>query len=113
MLKKLAARLAIALLLPLGLLPTLAWSTEAARQVPTLDQLLNLKTVSGAQISPDGKYVAYTVSQADFKQDAFITQIWLVEVATQRRTQLTRSEKAIDIAINVAKRPRAQQQPRQ
>ena len=27
--------------------------------------------------------------------------------------QLTRSEKAIDIAINVAKRPRAQQQPRQ
>jgi dipeptidyl aminopeptidase/acylaminoacyl peptidase len=61
--------------------------------VPTLDQLLNLKTVSASQISPDGKYVAYTVNQADFKQDAFINQIWLADVATQRRVQLTRADK--------------------
>ncbi len=72
----------------------IAGAAEPARQVPTVDQLLALKTVSAAQISPDGKFVAYTVSQADFKQDAFVTQIWLVDIATQRRVQLTRNDKS-------------------
>ncbi len=31
----------------------------AAALVPTIDQSLNMKTVSDAQISPDGRYVAY------------------------------------------------------
>jgi hypothetical protein len=52
-------------------------STNAAdttRHVPTIDELLTLKAIGGAQISPDGQWVAYTVTNADFKQDAFVTK---------------------------------------
>ena len=34
----------------------------AQRRVPTVDDLLNAKSLGGAQISPDGKWVAYTVT---------------------------------------------------
>src|SRR5207237_5296976 len=60
--------------------------------VPTIDDLLTIKTVGGTQISPDGKWIAYTIGYGDFKQDAFITQICLVESASGRSIQLTRGD---------------------
>ncbi len=69
-------------------------AADATRHVPTVDELLTVKSVGGAAISPDGKWVAYTVSYGDFKQDAFITQIWLAQTSTGRAFQLTRSEKS-------------------
>src|ERR1043166_3221139 len=69
-------------------------SANGPARVPTLDDLLTLKSVGGTQISPDGKWVAYTVGYGDFKQDAFITQIWLAETATGKSIQLTRSDKS-------------------
>src|SRR5215475_10173959 len=68
--------------------------TQAQGRVPTLDDLLTLKSVGGTQISPNGKWVAYTVGYGDFKQDAFITQIWLGESANGKSFQLTRGEKS-------------------
>jgi dipeptidyl aminopeptidase/acylaminoacyl peptidase len=65
-----------------------------ARRVPTIDDLLTIKSVGGTQISPDGKWVAYTVGYGDFKQDAFVTQIWLVESDSGRKFQLTRGDKS-------------------
>jgi dipeptidyl aminopeptidase/acylaminoacyl peptidase len=63
--------------------------------VPTIDELLTIKSIGAAQISPDGKRVAYTVTNADFKQDAFVTQIWLAETSSPGRTlQLTRGDKS-------------------
>jgi dipeptidyl aminopeptidase/acylaminoacyl peptidase len=67
---------------------------EGNRHVPTIDELLTIKTVGGAQISPDGKWVAYTIGWGDFKQDAFVTQIWLAEIQSGRTFQLTRGEKS-------------------
>lgn len=67
---------------------------QAAKHVPTIDELLTLKTIGGAQISPDGKWIAYTVGNGDFKQDAFVNQIWLAEVATGRTFQVTRHDKS-------------------
>lgn len=67
---------------------------ENTRHVPTIDELLTLRTIGGAQISPDGKWVAYTVTSGDFKQDAFITQIWVAEVGSGRTFQLTRGDKS-------------------
>lgn len=61
---------------------------------PQIDELLTLKTVGASQISPDGKWVAYTIGYGDFKQDAFVNQIWLAEVATGRTFQLTRGDKS-------------------
>ena len=66
----------------------------AQSHVPTLDDLLTLKAVGGTQISPDGKWVAYTVSYGDFKQDAFVTQIWLASSDTGKSLQLTRGDKS-------------------
>src|ERR1044072_175132 len=69
---------------------------QGGRHVPSIDELLTLKSIGGAQISPDGKYVAYTVTSADFKQDAFVTQIWLVETGGEQHSplQLTRGDKS-------------------
>lgn len=69
-------------------------TATAQRRVPTVDDLINVKTAGGAQISPDGKYVAYSVGETDWKQDAFITQLWLVNVATGKSLQLTRGDKS-------------------
>jgi dipeptidyl aminopeptidase/acylaminoacyl peptidase len=76
--------------------PLAVSAANDVRHAPTIDELLTLKSISGAQISPDGKFVAYTVSSADFKQDAFITQIWLVETGGQKQTPLplTRGDKS-------------------
>ncbi len=71
-----------------------AFVSDSNRHVPAIDELLTLKTVGGAQISPDGKWVAYTVGWGDFKQDAFVTQIWLAETDTGRTFQLTRGDKS-------------------
>ena len=71
-----------------------ALAAQAQTRVPTLDDLLTLKTAGGAQISPDGKRVAYTVTYGDFKQDAFVTQIWLADTASGKTFQLTRGDKS-------------------
>src|SRR5579859_5222453 len=62
--------------------------------VPTIDDLLTIKSIGSVKISPDGKWVAYTLSQADFKVDAFINHIWIADPATGRKYQLTRGEKS-------------------
>jgi len=64
------------------------------RRVPTVDDLMMLKSAGSARISPDGKWVAYTVTETDFKQDAYVSQIWLADTATGRTFQLTRGEKS-------------------
>jgi dipeptidyl aminopeptidase/acylaminoacyl peptidase len=85
-------------LLPLAtiLVSLLALSSTAQtnKHVPTIDELLTLKSIGGAQISPDGKWVAYTVGYGDFKQDAFVTQIWIAEVSSGRTFQATRGDKS-------------------
>src|SRR5437867_11220587 len=63
-------------------------------RVPTIDDLLMVKSVGDTEISPDGRWVAYTVRETDFKADAFLSQIWLAETASGKTVQLTRSEKS-------------------
>jgi len=63
-------------------------------RVPTINDLLAVKSVGGPQISPDGKWIAYTMNETDFKQDAFVTQIWLVNTASGANFQLTRGDKS-------------------
>jgi dipeptidyl aminopeptidase/acylaminoacyl peptidase len=63
-------------------------------RVPNINDLLMVKSIRDAQISPDGKWVAYTVSETDFKQDAFVSQIWLADTTSGALQQLTRNEKS-------------------
>ena len=68
---------------------------SAQKRNITEKDLFGFTWIADPQISPDGKLVAYTVTNGDFKQDAFITQIWLVETAGAGLTlQLTRGEKS-------------------
>src|ERR1700748_3035225 len=44
----------------------------------TLDDLFRLQDVGDPQVSPDGKWVAYTVSTIDTTADKRMTDIWMV-----------------------------------
>lgn len=65
---------------------------------PSIDDLLKLRAASGAVISPDAKYVAYSVREADFDDDFFVNQLWIAETATGRNWQLTRGKKSVGAA---------------
>src|SRR5437773_6613468 len=84
----------LAVLLCLFTLATAVTFAADARRVPTLDDLLTIKSAGGTQITPDGKLVAYTVGYGDFKTDAFMTQIWLAQTDTGKSFQLTRGDKS-------------------
>jgi len=58
---------------------------------PTIDQLISLKSAGSARISPDGERVVYSVTSTDWKQDAFVSQLWMAVGGTV--FQLTRGEK--------------------
>jgi dipeptidyl aminopeptidase/acylaminoacyl peptidase len=81
------------IILPLALVGSPATAGDKGR-VPTIDDLLTIKTIGYAAISPDGNRVAYTVRQTDFKANAFIDHIWIADPATSRNFQLTRGEKS-------------------
>src|SRR5579872_7620273 len=69
-------------------------SVCAVAAVPTIDTSLSARAVSGAQISPDGRYVAYTVQQANWDENDFATQIWIAVTATGERYPLTTGKKS-------------------
>lgn len=74
-------------------LPALA-AGQSAKHVPTVEDLLALKSAGGARISPDGARVAYSVTETDLKQDAYVSQIWVAEVESGRTFQLTQGDKS-------------------
>ncbi|MBN8822568.1 MULTISPECIES: S9 family peptidase [unclassified Spirosoma] len=76
------------------LLSSLLWATRTLAQAPTIDQSISLKSVSNPQLSPDGKWVAYTVTRTNWDENAYDTDIWLANTATSERYQLTRSKKS-------------------
>ena len=69
-------------------------SAEPAKRVPTVEDLMALKSAGSPRISPDGQRVAYIITETDFEQDAYITQIWLLDVASGQTIQLTRGKKS-------------------
>src|SRR6476469_8073715 len=61
---------------------------------PPIDTSLSARSVSGAQISPDGRYVAFGVQQVNWDENDFVTQIWIAVTATGERYQLTSGKKS-------------------
>ena len=92
MIKRSLLLLSIAVLLSASFSRALA--TNPNGRVPTIDDLLTVKSAGGAQISPDGRRVAYSITETDFKQDAFVSHIWLADTQTGKTFQLTRGEKS-------------------
>src|SRR5437588_4158942 len=61
---------------------------------PTVEQVLSLKRVGSPEISPDGRWVAYTVRQTNWDDNAYDTQIWLADARTGSIRPLTNSKKS-------------------
>ncbi|HKG61587.1 MAG TPA: S9 family peptidase [Pyrinomonadaceae bacterium] len=85
-------RLSISLLLILALASSLA--AQTARRPMKLDDLTRFRNVSDPQISPDGQWVAYTVSATDAKDDKSSSHIWMVNIDGSNDRQITFSSES-------------------
>jgi dipeptidyl aminopeptidase/acylaminoacyl peptidase len=79
--------------LALALLLTASGAAAQAPQVPTFDQIIELKRPGGVAISPDGKRVAFTVNETNWEDNAFETEIFLAAPGGEP-VQLTRAKKS-------------------
>ena len=66
----------------------------AARPL-TLDDYFKIHEVADPQISPDGKWVAYTVTSQDLEKDESETRIWMVSTAGGEPVSMTAKEKSV------------------
>ena len=80
--------LASALTLACGSVGT---AQQATKHPITFDDIIKMHRLSEPQISPDGKWVAYTVATPDMDANRNVTNIWLVSTAGGASTQLTQS----------------------
>src|SRR6185369_15061864 len=64
------------------------------RLAPTVDQILSLKRAGSPEISPDGRWVAYTVRETNWDDNAYETEIWLADAASGATRQLTNAKKS-------------------
>ena len=74
----------------LSLLPVFG-AASAGTRILGLDDLARLQEVSDPQVSPQGDWVAYTVSTVDSANDKRVTNIWMVSWDGKQRVQLTYS----------------------
>jgi len=77
--------IACALTLPASLVPRPGLSQK--RPI-TFEDFIALKSVNDPQQSPDGKWVAYTVSTPSLQDNRGLSRIWLAELATGQNRQL-------------------------
>lgn len=82
--------------LPLTLLLIVAFavglSAQTAQRPLKLDDLARFRNVGDPQISPDGQWIAYTVSTIDTKEDKSSTHIWMVGYDGRNDRQITFSK---------------------
>jgi dipeptidyl aminopeptidase/acylaminoacyl peptidase len=82
--------------LPLLLVLSVAYALPAqtARRPLKLDDMTRFRNVGDAQISPDGQWVAYTLSTVDAKADRSNTHIWMVNIDGSNNRQITFSNES-------------------
>lgn len=73
-------------------IPTLVFAQ--AKHTATLEEALSLKLLRSSKISPDGRFVVYSLRETNWKGNEFISQLWLVNVSNDKSFQLTRGKKS-------------------
>lgn len=81
-------------LLVLTLLLSAPAMRAADTRVPTIDQLIELKRPGGVAMSPDATRVAYTVTETNWEDNAYETEIFLADLRSGSPFQLTRAKKS-------------------
>src|SRR6185503_6274183 len=79
-----------AALLALALLP-LPGTARAATRPLRIDDIYSLKDVADPQVSPDGAWIAYTVTSLSAKRDESNDDIWMSPAAGGEAVRLTSS----------------------
>src|SRR5271170_5411283 len=75
----------------LALIPMALWA-QPARHAFNLDDLAKMREVRDPQCSPDGRWVAYTVSAVDVKEDKTNSHVWMVGFDGKDDRQVTSSQ---------------------
>lgn len=88
------ARVRSALLAFAGLcVATAAAAQETAKHPITFDDLIQMHRISDAHVSPDGKWVVYTVTTPDMDANRNASNIWMAPTAGGEALQMTQSGK--------------------
>jgi dipeptidyl aminopeptidase/acylaminoacyl peptidase len=82
-----------ALILVLALLPS---SPAFAAHPFRVEDMQKLSRVSGPKVSPDGKWIAFTVTRSDVAKNKSVTNVWMVAVAGGEPRQLTFAEQGFN-----------------
>jgi dipeptidyl aminopeptidase/acylaminoacyl peptidase len=80
-------------LLLVGLALLLAVSALADKRALTIEDLYDIKNVLDPQFSPDGKRIAFTVSEYDLKKGKSYSDIWVMNADGSGQRQMTHHEK--------------------
>jgi len=54
---------------------------EETKRALSIDELFKLKTVGNPQVSPEGMWVAYTITEVDLEKDKSETRVWMTPVS--------------------------------
>jgi dipeptidyl aminopeptidase/acylaminoacyl peptidase len=74
-------RFPVSVLSTVLVLAPLAFAQQPAPRAITIDDYFQIRAVHDSQLSPDGKWVAYTVKTALLKEDKNEERIWMVSAA--------------------------------
>ncbi|MFY9570605.1 MAG: S9 family peptidase, partial [Blastocatellia bacterium] len=84
--KRVVALLAI---LTLSMTPVVAAKEQQTPRAFTIDDLLKIRRVADPQVSPDGRWIAYTIADTDKAANKRISQIYLISTDGADPRQLT------------------------
>src|SRR5829696_7996113 len=71
----------------------LASGSLRAAEPFSLTDLLSLKRIVDPEVSPDGKWVAYTLREPNLEKNKFDSHIWVVSTEDGEPRQVTNHEK--------------------
>ena len=66
----------------------------SSQTAPTIEQLVGLRRAGSPVISPDGRWVAYTIRETNWDENAYETEIWVADAQTGATRQLTNAKKS-------------------
>jgi dipeptidyl aminopeptidase/acylaminoacyl peptidase len=80
-----------------ALMPGVSGGAQApppSDNAPTIDALISLKRAASPVISPDAKWVAYTLRETNWEENVYETEIWLADAQSGATRQLTNGRKS-------------------
>lgn len=81
-------RLSVIFTFSLALALCISLSAQEKRPMTFVDAI-SLKSVSGLQLSPDGKQILFTISEANWEENKTISHIWRINTDGQGLVQMT------------------------